>query len=170
VPRSTPGNAYVTNFRDFYRTYSTPQCVPNYDTNAFWRCTQVDNLCDTSKCEKLTFAVAPSSSSNTAAAAAASAFLSHVQATTNNTMPTKLFSSAADLEAHVGQPQYFSDPAVKRIGVAVVFESGSPGWKYELRMNRTVNSGFQYLLPPTSLKTDVLLRSPWDFPKACDRW
>lgn len=85
-----------------------------------------------------------------------------VVAASNNTFPVKSFPSAAALESHITQKGYASDPTIDSIGVAVVFDTTANGeWKYEIRTNRTTNGGFNYLLPPTFVHVDPLLRNSY---------
>jgi ABC-type multidrug transport system ATPase subunit len=162
-----PGDTRSTSFDHFYAINGNPQCT-GYDSNIFWRCPLRED-CEPSMCDKLVFAVAPSSNTDAAAAEAASALELRVQDLTNSSVSTLLFPSEADLDAYIAQPDYAVNTTLKNIGVAVVFDSGAPNWHYHLRVNRTVNEGYTYNLPPTTLSTDSLLKNPNDWPKVCSR-
>ncbi|EWM26310.1 atp-binding cassette superfamily [Nannochloropsis gaditana] len=162
-----PGDTRSTSFDHFYAINGNPQCT-GYDSNIFWRCPLRED-CEPSMCDKLVFAVAPSSNTDAAAAEAANALQLRVQDLTNSSVSTLLFPSEADLDAYIAQPDYAVNTTLKNIGVAVVFDSGAPNWHYHLRVNRTVNEGYTYNLPPTTLSTDSLLKNPNDRPKACSR-
>jgi ABC-type multidrug transport system ATPase subunit len=161
-----PNATRTIRFDHFYAINGNPQCT-GYDSNIFWRCPTRD--CSPDACNKLVFAVAPSSNTDTAAAEAASALELRVQDLTNSSVSTLLFPSEADLDAYIAQPDYAVNTTLKNIGVAVVFDSGAPNWHYHLRVNRTVNEGYTYNLPPTTLSTDSLLKNPNDWPKVCSR-
>ena len=161
-----PNATRSMRFDHFYSSNGQPQCA-GYDANVFWRCPTRD--CEEKACDKLAFAFAPSSASDTAAAAAAAALRVQVQALTDGKVDTLVFPSEADLDAYIAQPKYAISEDLNNIGVAIVFDSGAPDWQYHLRMNRTLNEGFNYNLPPTTLATDSLLKNPYDLPKACSR-
>ena len=161
-------NPRSTRFDHFYASYSTPVCDDSQDTNIFWRCGNGRD-CDATACDKLTFAFAPASATDAPAAAAAAALRQELQTLTNNDVPTLVFPSEEELDAYIAAPEYAVTTTRQNIGVAVVFDSGPPAWTYHLRFNRTMNAGYTYMLPPTSLATDSLLKSPYDWPKACSR-
>ena len=162
-----------TSFDAFLATDGTPQCVnaygqPTYhDTNVFWRCDA--NKCDPNTCQKLHFAFAPASASNPTASAAAQDLYEQFNTTYGRNVSTMFFASEAALDDYIQQPGYALDSSINNIGVAIVFDSADPEWKYHIRMNRTAKAGYNYLLPPTTLVTDSLLKGNYDWPKACDR-
>lgn len=155
-------------FDRFYESLGTPQCTW-YDSNAFWRCPRTTCEDPATQCQRLTFAVAPAVTGDAAAAAAAVQLAARVQALTGNQQPTLVFPSERALDDYVLQPGYALNASLANIGVAVVIDAAGPAWRYHLRLNRTVNDGFNYLTPPTKLATDPLLRTGYDIPKACSR-
>ena len=168
MPDALPDMAMPLRFDRFYQNNGAPQCAW-YDANAFWRCSRNDCEDPATQCQRLTFAVAPATAGNVAAYDAAAALAAQVQALTGGEQPTLVFPSERALDDYVLQPGYALNASLANIGVAVVFDAAGPAWAYHLRLNRTVNEGFNYLTPPTKLATDPLLRSPTDWPKACSR-
>jgi len=163
---TVPGSTRSMRFDHFYDSYGQPQCV-RHDANIFWRCPARN--CQEDACDKLAFAFAPASATDVAAAAAATALQQQVLFLTDSNVDTLLFPSEADLDAYIAQPKYAISKNLSNIGVAIVFDSGAPNWQYYLRVNRTLNEGYNYNLPPTTLATDSLLKNPYDAPKACSR-
>lgn len=169
VQRNVPGIGYPASFPQWKKLYGKPICGWWSTDTLLWRCNAAKKCTDADVCSMLTFAVAPHSAADSAASAAATAFYSKVVEAANSSFPVKAFTSEVALEDYIGQKSYATgDPSVPPIGVAVVFETGAPTWKYRIRANRTTNSGFNYLLPPTYITTDSLLRNAWSFPENCN--
>lgn len=169
VPASVPGNGVSVRFDHFYASYGAPQCTW-YDSNVFWRCPRREACEDpATQCERLVFAMAPAVAGDAAAMTAATQLAARVQELTDNSQPAVVFPSEKALEDYILQPGYALNASLPNIGVAVIFDAGAPAWSYHLRTNRTVNGGFNYLLPPTKITTDALLRTGYDMPKSCPR-
>jgi len=169
VPEQLPEYTMSTRFDRFYEDHGAPQCTW-YDANVFWRCPRRGCEDPATQCDRLFFATAPAVSGDPAATAAAVGLAARVQELTGNDQPTLSFPSEQALDDYVKRPDYALNPSLANIGVAVVFDAGAPAWSYHLRVNRTVNDGFNYLLPPNNgAATDPLLRTAWDSPKSCSR-
>jgi hypothetical protein len=168
VPDTLPDTALPVRFDLFYQIYGTPQCAW-YDANVFWRCPRRGCQDPATQCDRLVFVTAPADSGDAAATEAAVQLAARVQELTGSVQPTIMFPSEQALDDYIAQPGYAVNASLANIGVAVVFDAGAPAWRYHLRANRTVNDGFNYLLPPTTIAADPLVRTAYDMPKTCSR-
>lgn len=160
TPASTPGNGFPLEFSEFYKTFSEPICT-YYDSTVFWRCSKCKTS-GTAACDKLIFAVAPAVSTDSALVSAAQDFATFAASASGGKLTVTSFTDNSTLNNYITQPGYSFDSSIPNIGAAIVFTSGAPSWKYDLRVNHTVNQGFNYQLPKTGKDTNNLLKSSWE--------